>query len=56
MGNSMNTVAATSDNSGHTAALKFTPPRTHVSNKDIGGIKSPLDSLFKKENGGGAKG
>ena len=36
--------------------LKFTPPRTHVSNKDIGEIKSPLDSLFKKENGGGAKG
>ena len=29
---------------------------THVSNKDIGEIKSPLDSLFKKENGGGAKG
>jgi len=27
-----------------------------VSNKDIGEIKSPLDSLFKKENGGGAKG
>ena len=29
---------------------------THVSNKDIGKIKSPLDSLFEKENGGGAKG
>jgi len=27
-----------------------------VSNKDIGEIKSPLNSLFKKENGGGAKG
>jgi len=29
---------------------------THVSNRDIGKIKSPLDRLFEKENGGGAKG
>ena len=29
---------------------------THVSNKDIGKIKSQLDRLFEKENGGGAKG
>jgi len=27
-----------------------------VSNKDIEKIKSPLDRLFEKENGGGAKG
>jgi len=26
-----------------------------VSNKDIGKIKSPLDRLFEKENGGGRK-
>jgi len=29
---------------------------TRVSNKDIGKIKSQLDRLFEKENGGGAKG
>lgn len=28
----------------------------HVSNKDIGEIKSSLGSLFEKENGGGVKG
>jgi len=27
-----------------------------VCNKNIGKIKSPLDSLFEKKNGGGAKG
>ncbi len=27
-----------------------------VSNKNIGKIKRPLDSLFEKENGGGVKG
>ena len=35
---------------------KTTEIYTHVSNKDIEKIKSPLDSLFEKENGGGAKG
>ena len=27
---------------------------TRVSNKNVGKIKSPLDSLFEKESGGGA--
>ncbi|RLG32014.1 hypothetical protein DRN97_08395 [Methanosarcinales archaeon] len=40
---------------GHKSS-KTTEIYTHVSNKDIGKIKSPLDSLFEKENGGGAKG
>ena len=40
---------------GHKSS-KTTELYTHVSNKDIGKIKSPLDSLFEKENGGGAKG
>ncbi|NQE54597.1 hypothetical protein C5S29_13490 [ANME-1 cluster archaeon GoMg3.2] len=35
---------------------KTTEIYSHVSNKDIGWIKSPLDRLFEKENGGGAKG
>jgi len=28
---------------------------THVSNKDIGKIKSPLDRLFENKEGGGLK-
>jgi len=40
---------------GHKSS-KTTEIYTHVSNKDIGKIKSPLDSLFEKESGGGAKG
>jgi len=35
---------------------KTTEIYTHVCNKNIGKIKSPLDSLFEKKNGGGAKG
>ena len=72
MGNSMNTVASTSDNSGHTAMLcsaKIPQSRTSYVPGALSEIhsallkkenylkgKSPLDSLFKKENGGGAKG
>ena len=40
---------------GHKSS-KTTEIYTHVSNKDIEKIKSPLDSLFEKENGGDAKG
>jgi len=40
---------------GHKSS-KTTEIYTHVSNKDIGKIKSPLDNLFEKENGGGVKG
>jgi len=40
---------------GHKSS-KTTEIYTHVSNKDIGKIKSPLDRLFEKENGGDAKG
>lgn len=39
---------------GHKSS-KTTEIYTHVSNKDIGRIKSPLDSLFEKENRGGIK-
>ncbi|RZN37554.1 MAG: recombinase XerC [Methanophagales archaeon ANME-1-THS] len=39
---------------GHKSS-KMTEIYTHVSNKDIGKIKSPLDSLFEKENRGGIK-
>ena len=35
---------------------KTTEIYTHVCNKNIGKIKSPLDSLFEKKNGGDAKG
>ena len=35
---------------------KTTEIYTRVSNKDMGEIKSPLDSLIEKENGGGIKG
>ena len=72
MGNSMNTVTATSDNSGHTAMLRsaqIPQSRTSYVPRALSEIhsaplkkenylkgKSPLDSLFKKENGGGAKG
>ena len=40
---------------GHKSS-KTTEIYTHVCNKNIGKIKSPLDSLFEKKNGGGAKG
>jgi integrase len=40
---------------GHKSS-KTTEIYTHVSNRDIGKIKSPLDNLFEKENGGGVKG
>ena len=40
---------------GHKSS-KTTEIYTHVSNKDIGKIKNPLDNLFEKENGGGVKG
>ena len=39
---------------GH-AHSKTTEIYTHVSNRDIGRIKSPLDSLFETENRGGIK-
>ena len=35
---------------------KTTEIYTHVSNKDIGKIRSPLDRLFENKTGGGAKG
>jgi integrase len=40
---------------GHKSS-KTTEIYTHVSNKDLSQIKSPLDRLFGKENGGGVKG
>jgi len=39
---------------GHKTS-KTTEIYTHVSNRDIGRIKSPLDSLFETENRGGIK-
>jgi len=39
---------------GHKSS-KTTEIYTHVSNRDIGRIKSPFDSLFETENRGGIK-
>lgn len=40
---------------GHKSS-KTTEIYTHMSNKDIGKIKSPLDRLFENKKGGGLKG